>query len=117
MRKTYRYKDLSFAVADETKVNLTVKYISDGNMGNTAINVPGALVPDIPNSGTQFIGKGSELRGDKTVVSTVVENLIPNEDEIRIEYWLNDQLLQEHVNSKSVADRIIIILSIKFVKP
>jgi hypothetical protein len=116
MRKTYRYKNLSYPVADETDVNFTVKFISDGNMGNTVINVPGPKDPEILNEGTVFIGKGKSLRKEPTIIVSVIDNLNPNEDKIIIEYLLNDQLIQRHKNSKDSEEekRPIIILTINF---
>lgn len=116
MRKTYRYKDLSFAIADDDDVNFTVKFVSDGNCGQTAINVPGSNDPAINDSGTIFIGKGKDLRCDTTICVTDVANLLPEEDEIRIRYIINGQLIIEHQNLKSEEERPLIILSVKFPK-
>lgn len=117
MRKIYRYKNLSFAVADETEVNFTVEFISDGNSGQTVINVPGPNDPEIEDSETKIIGIGSDLRGESTICVSDIENLIPEEDEIRIQYKINGQLLVEHNNLKSEEERPMIILFIKFPKP
>lgn len=114
MKKTYRYTNLSFPVKDDTQVNLTVEFISDGNSGRTLIDVPGNLDPEIDNSGTVFIGKGEDLRSEATFCISVIDNKIPEEDEIRIHYKLNGNLIQEHHNLKSDADRADIILKIKF---
>ncbi len=117
MHKIYRYRNLSFVVADETEVLLSVEFKSDGDKGHTAINIPGSNDSEIENSGTKKIGIGSNLRGDTTIVTTEVANLIPEEDEIRVEYRFNGQLIKEHVNLKSEADRATIILFIKFPEP
>lgn len=114
MRKTYRYKNLLFAVADNTGVNFTVEFVSDGNTGQTIINVPGPNDPEIENSGTIFIGKGEDLRGEATVCVSDIANLIPDEDEIVIHYKINGKLIVEHKNLKSEEKRPLIILSIKF---
>lgn len=114
MRKTYRYRNLSFAVADETEVNFAVEFISDGNIGQTSINVPGPNDPQIENSGTKMIGIGKDLRGDTTFCVTDVSNLAPVEDEIRIRYYINGQLLLEHSNQKSEEERPLIYLFINF---
>ena len=117
MRKTYRYRNLSFEVTDDTNVNFTVEFISDGNTGQTLINVPGPVDPEIQDSGTKFIGKGKDLREDTTICFSDIANLIPEEDEIRIRYKINEQLIIEHENSKSEEKRPIIILFIKFPSP
>jgi len=117
MRKTFRYKNLSFAVADETDVNFTVEFMSDGNTGQTLINIPGPNDPEIQDAGSTLIGKGIQLRGDTTICFSDIANLNPNEDEIRIQYKINGQLLKEHINMKTDEKTPIIILFINFPKP
>lgn len=114
MRKTYRYRNLSFVAADNVEVKFTVEFVSDGNVGQTVINVPGPNDPEIENSGTRFIGRGENLRGDTTICVTDVANLIPEEDEIRIIYKINGQLIKEHHNLKTESERPLIILFLKF---
>lgn len=114
MRKTYRHRNLSFSVADEEEVYFTVEFVSDGNVGQTVVNVPGPVDPEIMDSGTEFIGRGQSLRDDTTICVTDVANLIPQEDEIRIRYKINGQLIKEHCNLKSEEERPLIILFIKF---
>ncbi|MFA5418176.1 MAG: hypothetical protein WC341_06915 [Bacteroidales bacterium] len=117
MRKTYRYKNLTYAVSDETEVEFTVEFVSDGNMGQTILNIPGNSDPEIEDSGSKLIGTGVDLRGETTVVVTDVANLAPEEDEIRIRYLINGHLLMEHVNLKSEAERAFIFMFIQFTKP
>ena len=114
MRKTYRYRNLSFAVADDTDVNFTVKFKSDGNIGQTLINVPGPKDPEIADSGSVFIGKGKDLRGKTTICVSDIENPIPEAKEIRIQYEINGNLIIEHNNAKSDEKRPIVILFIDF---
>jgi hypothetical protein len=114
MIKTYRYKNLSFPVGNETEVKFTVEFKSDGNSGLTVIDVPGDAEHEIKNSGTITIGKGKDLRSEATICNSRIDNLIPEEDEIRIHYKINDVLIQEHVNPKSEAERVEIILKINF---
>jgi hypothetical protein len=116
MRKTYRYRNLSFAVADEKDVNFTVELISDGNEAQTLVNVPGPNDPEIQNSGSANIGRGADLRNDTTICVTDVANLIPTEDEIRIGYKINGELILEHYNPKSEEERPLIILFIRFTR-
>ena len=114
MRKTYRYKNIEFPVEDEKEVIFTIEFISDGNSGHTAINVPGPDDPEIEDEGSTPIGKGKFLRKDTTVIVSDIANLIPGEDEIRIRYKLNDKIIVEHFNPKSEADRPLIIIFVKF---
>lgn len=115
MRKTYRYKNLSFAVADNEDVHFTVEFVSDGNIGQTAITIPGDNDPDdIENEGTRLLGKGKNLREGATVTFSALSNPVPHEDEIRINYKINDKLLVEHVNLKKEEERPLIVLIIQF---
>lgn len=117
MRKLYSYKDLNFPVADDTEVIFQVKLISDGNIINTAINIPGDDDPLIHDEGTASLGKGKDLRGQITVAFSDIINLVPQEDEIRVQYLINDVLLQEHQNDKSEENRPYVMLTINFPKP
>lgn len=114
MRKTYRYKNLTFPISDHTEAIFSVEFISDGNTGQTVINVPGPDDKIISDSNAEPIGKGMDLRGDTTVCFSDITNLIPEEQEIRIRYKINGLLIIEHVNEKSEEERPMIVLSIKF---
>lgn len=114
MRKTYFYKNLSFPVADNEDVNLTVEFVSDGNIAQTIANVPGPNDKSIQDEGTECIGKGKELRNEFTVIFSDVSNPAPEENHIRIKYYINDELIVLHENPKSEEDRPYIAITIKF---
>lgn len=116
MRKTYRYKDLNVTVGDEEEVEFTVEFVSDGNMAQTVVNVPGDEDPAIENAGTAKLGKGKDLRGVPTICFSDVANPVPEEDHIRIRYKVNGQVLMEHDNVKSEEERPYIVLAITFSK-
>ncbi len=116
MPRTYRYRDLSFAVADDEEVNFSVEFISDGNTGYTVINVPGDNDPEIDDEGTILLGRGRDLRGEATISFSSLVNPIPEEDEIRVKYKINNQLLVEHANPKSEVERPNVVLVIRFPK-
>jgi hypothetical protein len=114
MYKVYRYRDLSFAVKDNDDVKMTIRFVSNGNTGHTVINVPGNNDPEIPNEGSVSLGKGRDLRGEKTISFSDIVNLVPEEDTIVVQYFINDVLLQEHSNLKSEAQYVYIVLFIEF---
>ena len=114
MPKTYRYKNLSFALADDAEAIFSVKFISDGNSGHTVINIPGDNDPEIQNEGEVSLGKGKELRKEKTVSFSSFWNLISQVDEIRVQFKINNQLLVEHANSKIEEERPFVVLNIDF---
>lgn len=112
--KTYNYKDLVFPIGDDETANFTVEFISDGNRGHTTIDVPGSNDPEIPGEGTVIIGKGKNLRGERTVSFSIVENRAAMEEEIRVRYLINGKQILEHINPKSESERSRIALSINF---
>jgi hypothetical protein len=115
MRKIYRNKNISVTVGDNESVDFKVKFISDGNSGVTAINIPGDNDSEIHDSGTVNIGTGSDLKnGDKTIIVSDIINPVPEETDIIIEYYINEKLIHRHENSKSESDQPLIILWIKF---
>ncbi len=113
-RKTYHYKNLSFPIADNTDVEFTVEFVSDGNIGQTQINIPGPNDSSISDSGSKVIGKGKDLRAETTFCFSDIINPVPKEDKIIIRYKINGQLLIEHENDKSEENRPYIVLFIKF---
>lgn len=114
MRKIYRYKDIEFPVKDNENVFFEIVFISDGNMAYTVVNVPGDNDPELADEGTVFLGTGSALRNDTTISFSDVDNPVPQEDTIIIQYKINGRLMVEHRNLKSVTERPYIILFIKF---
>lgn len=116
MRKIYRYEQLSYRGDGETEVFYKVKFISDGNIGHTVVNIPGDNDPEIANSGERSLGKLKSLTGEKTMSVSDIANPIPEEDTIIIEYYINDMLLVRHENLKTETDRPYVLLKIKFVK-
>lgn len=116
MSKTYNYKNLSFPVADDTKVKLELKYISDGNSSHTVINKPGDFDPELSGPGSVLIDEGKNLRTETTYIVTVLHNLAPQEDTIKIQYKINGVELLVHTNLKTETDNPIIILHVNFPK-
>jgi hypothetical protein len=114
MRKIYRYEKLSFSAPADEDVNFEIKFISDGNIGHTVINIPGDNDSEIANSGKCSLGKIQSLISEKTISVSDIANPIPNEDTIAIEYYINKKLIAKHSNPKSETDRPYVILTIKF---
>lgn len=114
MRKTYRYRNLQFIVVDDEDVWFTIEFVSDGNTGETFVDIPGEDDPNISDEGTVLLGKGADLRSEITVCVSDIANPIPEEDEIIVRYKINDQILVEHKNPKTESERPWIVLSIQF---
>lgn len=116
MRKIYRYENLSYKAEINEEIIFEVKFISDGNIGHTVINIPGDNDPEIANSGKANLGSIESLLSGKTFVVSDIANPIPQEDTITIEYYINKKLIKSHSNAKSDTDRPYVILAIKFSK-
>lgn len=117
MRKTYRYRDLILAVSEEEKVTYTIQFISDGNISHTTVYFPHADNIQIKNEGTEPMGTGSTLHREIIVAVTDIANPVPEEDAIKVNFLVNDELVVAHTNLKSEEERPIIILYFKFVLP
>ena len=116
-RKTYRYKNLVFPVADDTDVTFTVDFISDVNTSYTLVDIPGNNDPEIDDEGTAELGKGSTLRSEKTIVVCDVDNLADQEDRIKINFLINNEVIVAFDKPKSEEPRPIIVLKIEFPQP
>ncbi len=81
------------------------------------IIIPGSNDPVIENEGTVFIGKGRDLRKERTVCVTDIANLLQLEDIILIRYFINDKMLLENVIPKSEEERPFIIITVTFPGP
>lgn len=114
MSQTYHHRNLKFAAADETDVILEVKYVSDVNSSHTVINRPGDVDLDLDGQGTITIGKGKELRGETTYITTSVDNIAPQVENIRVQFKLNGQEIVLHSNPRSETPSPIIILHLTF---
>ena len=114
MRKIYRYEKLSYKGNPEDDVIYKVKFISDGNIGHTVINIPGDNDPEIANSGERNLGKLKTLTAETVVSVSDIANPTPEVDDIIVEYYINNTLLVRHENPKTETDRPIVILKIKF---
>lgn len=114
MRKIYRYEDLSYTADKGKKIVFRIDFVSDGNTGNTFINIPGNEDKEIADAGKITLGKIEELTSETTVSVSDIANPIPEEDEVIIDFYINDKLIVHHKNLKNEADRPYIILNIKF---
>lgn len=114
MTKTYNYKDLKFIAGDDTDVILEVINLSDGNSSHTIVNRPGDLDPELAGSGSVFIGKGAELRAETTYIVTSVDNILPQVENIRVQYKLNGHEIVLHSNPRLDTESPIIVLHLNF---
>ena len=114
MRKIYRYDKLSYEADSNEEIQFKIKFVSDGNIGHTVINIPGDSDSEIANSGKSELGKLQFLTTEKTICISDIANPIPQEDTITIDYYINKKLLVRHSNPKTETDRPYVILTIEF---
>lgn len=93
---------------------LTVSFTTSGTFGHTVINVPGDSDPELEFSGVVSLGRGSDLRGDVTVVTTFLRNITPPVDALGVQYELNGKNFLEHKNLKTEESEPTVMLTIQF---
>ncbi|MEO1023200.1 MAG: hypothetical protein AAFW89_11715 [Bacteroidota bacterium] len=116
--KPYSYKNIQIQVGDDEEVIFRVEAVSNVNSIQTSINIPGDNDPEIPNdesATTARLGTGADLRAHVTVVASLISNLAVEEDEIKVNYYVNNELIVPHSNPKSEAERALVIISINFI--
>lgn len=116
MEKIYVYEDIIFNANNDTQINVSVEFLSDGNQAATTIHAPKKSTKTFENSATRYIGLAKDLRSSALIISTKARNMIKEEDTIIINYKINDTIIKKHANAKSDADEILIILYI-FILP
>ena len=102
-RKTYKYNGIMIPVNDNDDVIFEVDFISSGNTGYTNIDTPLRAFDahQIHNSGSEYIGKGKELRGEMCFSFSDIVNLAEEENEIIIDFKINGSTIVRHRNKKS----------------
>jgi hypothetical protein len=103
--------------ADDEEVVFSVKFISDGNKCSTKIRVPDKRKPIIiKDEGSDVLGTGTALRDSLLVSHTQAKNMIPEEDDIIIEFHANGQVVT--YNKKKSEDAAPhIMIEMRFPKP
>lgn len=108
---------ISCPVQDGEEVIFSVKFISDGNKSSTKIRVPDKRKPiTIKDEGSEVLGTGAVLRDAKLVSHTQAKNMIPEEDDIIIEFRVNG-LLAAYNKKKSEDPNPHIMIEMDFPKP
>lgn len=114
MTKIYRYENLSFSGSSNEKITIRVEFVSDGNFGQTLVNIPGTNDPIISNSGEAYLAKIKDLEPELSIVVSDISNPLVQVERIKAKYYINDKLLVFHDESKSESDRHMVVLIIKF---
>lgn len=100
----YAYSGLSLVIPDNEDVNFSVKFRTSALKGYTLINIPKTKDdPSIRDAGSVYLGKSQDLRGNIKVYSNLA-CCAHEEKKIKVEYYVNDILLCEHMNTEEDHD-------------
>lgn len=113
MPRVYPYKGLSYTAAVNEVIVFSVRFISDGNSGDTYIDLPDDDDRIIKREGSEILGEGEKLKGHTIVVISTIRNSNPNVSTIKVAYYINGKEIQYHENEKSETDYPTILLKIK----
>lgn len=108
---------VSCPVADSEEAVFSVKFISDGNKCSTKIRVPDKRKPvTIKDEGSDVLGTGAALRDSLLVSHSQAKNMVPEEEDIIIEFRINGQIVTYN-KKKSEDSSPHIMIEMKFPKP
>jgi hypothetical protein len=109
----FRYRK-NIQVQDEEDIILKIKLIDPGSAAHHLIDIPGPNDKDAINACTVKLGQGIDLKKERTLIFSSPVNIDPNTNEIQLDYYINDSLIQHHSNSKTVDVSPQIILTLNF---
>ncbi|MES2655822.1 MAG: hypothetical protein V4620_09555 [Bacteroidota bacterium] len=104
-----------FNVNDQDEVIIKIELPDVGSASHHLIDIPGNMDLSGLNSCSIQLGKGLKLKTERTLVFSKPFNIDPNNEQININYYINDVLLQSHSNLKSVDLSPQIVLTIQFI--
>ena len=113
MPKLYPYKDLFYNSADDEEIIFSVEFISDGNSGDTYVDLPGDDDKEIKRDGSANLGRAGNLKDYQIVAVSTLRNSNPNVSLIKAAYFINGKKIQYHENEKGETDYPTILLKIK----
>ena len=117
MSKNYVYTKKSFKADDDIMINFTVEFISDGNTGVTKVNAPKKTPKKIEDAGTCYVGLAKDLRASELIIVSDIANPVSEEEDITVEYKINNEVIVRHNNLKSEAKRILVIIMVEITNP
>jgi hypothetical protein len=109
----YRYKHRR-PVKDQEEVILKIQLLDQGSAASHLIDIPGPNDNDALNSCTVVLGRGRDLKKERTLIFSSPVNVDPNVNDIQLEFYLNDEMIQHHTNPKTVDVSPQIIMTLNF---
>jgi len=109
--------EVTINLPDDENVIISVEYPDEGTTtGHTFINIPGDNDKEIFNAGTADIGKAAPLKKPPpTIITSTPVNLEPHIENIRENIYINDKLIVEHNQPKSISKDQQLLVLIHFV--
>ena len=93
--------EVSRLLAADDMVNISVLYPDAGTEGSMVITRQDGEIFEISDEGGASIGIAHELSGSKTVLTSIIFNLDPKQERVRMNIFLNGEMIVEHANPKS----------------
>ena len=91
--------EVSKTLAADDMVNISVLYPDAGTEGSMVITRQDGEIFEISDEGGANIGIARELNG-KTVLTSIIFNLDPKQEQVRMNIFLNGEMIVEHANPK-----------------
>jgi hypothetical protein len=109
----FRYTK-QIAVSDNDKVILKVVFPDNGTSAHHIIDTPGPDDKERLNEFEESLGKGIDLKKERTIISTKAFNLDSKNDFVKVNYLINDEVIF-HVNLKNEDKSPAIKLTLTFI--
>ncbi len=93
--------EVSKTIAADDMVHIAVLYPDAGTEGSMVITRHDGEIFEISDEGGATIGIARELNGGRTVLTSIIFNLNPRQEQVRMNIFLNGELIVEHANPKS----------------
>ena len=107
--------DVTKMVNSEEKVYLKIVHPKVGTVSKTVVDLPHNDDLEAENEAVLFLGTGTELEKERTLIYTKLTNLNENDLNVELEYYLNDQIVVEHSNPKNIDPTPQLKTRVKFV--
>lgn len=104
-----------YSIGDDEIATLVVKFPDNGTAGSHLIDIPGQDDFDEFNEFSREIGNGKELKKERTIVFSEIGNMDKNNNYVKADYYINDELIVNHSNEKKEDRSPMIKLTINFI--
>ena len=100
----------------KSNTTFELKFISDGNEAVSHYRVEGGNKIKLVDAKKIDLGTSADLVEKTFSIYTVVDNIVPEETHIAVQYLINDEVIVDHSKAKGGQNRQEIYVEIKFQK-